>query len=172
MSKGEWGFSVLELIVVTAIVSAIALAAGMTVYQISESSGQSQRKMVVINQVQNAGFWVGRDAQMADNVTTDNLTSPNFLVLDWTTDNTSDSHRIVYTLEDVSGSQRKKLMRYHYVNTSLTNTTFIAKNIESDPQKTSCESVNGTLLFNVTSAAGEGAETRSEAREYRIVPRI
>ncbi len=34
--------------------------------------------MTVVRQVQNAGYWLSRDAQMAQSVNADNLTSPDF----------------------------------------------------------------------------------------------
>ncbi len=106
MREDEHGLSTIELIVSLLIMSMIGLGAMMTIFQVIRITAQSDSRMTARQQVQNTGFWISRDAQMADNVTTDNLSGTNFLVLSWTevddSDNATD-HSVTYFLEELSG---------------------------------------------------------------------
>ena len=56
MRQGERGFTLLELSVVIAISSIIALGAGMTAVQVIRGSAQSNALMTVTNQVNNVNY--------------------------------------------------------------------------------------------------------------------
>ena len=54
----EGGFSTIEIIVAILIMSAIALGASMTIFQVIGVTAQSDSRMTTLRQVQNAGFWI------------------------------------------------------------------------------------------------------------------
>ena len=170
MKQGEKGFSLIELIVVTAVIALIAGAATMTVFQVVKSTEGSNDRMTAGNQVQNAGYWINRDAQMAESVTTDNLTPPDFLILKWTDwgyDEDSIYHSVVYSLENVSGSIGK-LKRTHQDSVGTDEQLLVAEYIyynPNDPDNTTKASYeSGVLTMQLVAVFGDAEETR----EYRI----
>ena len=173
MSRSEQGFSIIEVIVVLAIASIIALGAIMTIFQVINGTGRSNERVTVARQVQNAGYWISRDAQMAENVTTENLTGTNFLVLDWIelddSDNTT-THSVTYFFEGLSGGVGQ-LKRNHWSSAGADTDTLIADYISydpNDPVNTSNASYQvPELAVKIMSLFGNASETR----EYRISTR-
>ena len=170
MKHKEGGFITIEILVAIVIMSAIALGATMTIFQVIGVTAQSNSQMTALRQVQNAGFWISRDAQMADNVTTDNLSENDFLVLGWTevddSDNTTD-HTVTYFFEELSGGIGK-LKRNHSSSAGLNNDTLVAQYISYDPDdpvNTSNVSYASPVLIAKLVAV---FTDKSESREYRV----
>ncbi len=142
----------------------------MTVFQVINSAELNKSHMTVVSQVQNAGFWVSRDAQMAENITADNLSPPDFLILDWTEWDENDNatyHSVTYFFEELSGGIGK-LKRNHWSSAGLNTESLVAEYIyydSGDPTNTSKVSyLNPTLTLQLTTLYGDTSETR----EYRI----
>jgi len=168
--KTEHGFNTIEIIVALLIMSAIALGAGMTIFQVAEVTDQTDAHMTAARQVQSAGYWISRDAQMADDVTTDNLSGTDFLVLGWTEvdeiDNTT-NHTVTYFFEDLSGGIGK-LKRNHSNTDGLNRNTLVAQYIYfdlSDPEVSSNVSYASPVLTVKLAAL---FEDRNETREYQV----
>ena len=150
--------------------SVISLGATMTIFQVIRVTAQSESHMTALQQVQNAGFWISRDAQMADNVTTDNLSGTNFLVLNWTevddSDNTTD-HSATYYFEELSGGIGT-LKRNHSSSAGLNKETLVAKHISydpADPVNTSNVSyASPSLTLKLVAIFADVSETR----EYQV----
>ncbi len=107
MKLGEKGFTYIELIVALAILALIGSATATATFQVLRVTERNNDHMTVVRQVQNAGYWLSRDAQMAQSVTADNLTSPDFLVLNWTEWDYVDEpiyHSVTYFFEDLTDS--------------------------------------------------------------------
>lgn len=170
MKPGEKGYTLIELLVAITIMALASVAAGAGIFQIFRNIERNNDHMTAVLQVENAGYRISRDAQMAENVTT-GLTLPEFLALGWTEQNSGDEYQVVYTLETVPGSELKKLHRNQSINGGATITTLVAQYIDLDPMKTKCEFTNSLLTFTVTATVGEGSLTESETRTYKIVPR-
>ena len=170
MREDEHGLSTIELIVALLIMSVIALGATMTIFQVIRVTAQSDSHMTALQQVQNAGFWISRDAQMADNVTTDNLSGTNFLVLSWTevddSDNTTE-HSATYFFEDLTGGIGR-LKRNHSSSAGLNNETLVAQYISYDPaDPVSTSNVSYTspsLTLKLVAIFADASETR----EYQV----
>lgn len=169
MKRSERGFTLIEILIATAIVTLITGAATMSIFQVVRGAERSNEHITAICQVQNAGYWVSRDVQRAQQVTTDNLTLPDFVIVTWTDWDSNDNHQVVYTLEDMSGSTLKKLQRSESINGGAPNTTFVAQYI--DPERTNCEFVNGQLTFTVTATVSLGSLEKSETRVFEVLPR-
>ena len=171
MKPGEKGYTLLELLVAISIMAVASVAASAGIFQVYRNTECNSNHMAAILQVQNAGYWISRDAQMAESVTTVNLTAPNFLVLSWTEDESSDNYTVIYSFGNMSGSGLKKLLRSQSINGTASQTTFVAQYIDSSSNNTSCNLTSGILSLRITAAVGRGATMESETRTYRIVPR-
>jgi len=174
MKRSERGFTFIELLVVTAIVALIAGAASMATFQVFNVSKRSDNHMTVIRQAQNAGYWISRDALMAEEVVTDNLTLPDFLILRWTEwdkDKKKPSiyHSVTYSFQDLSDGIGK-LIRTHEINGEANVQTLVAEYIyytPDDPENTTdTEATYNSPLLTVQIAAS--LEEANETREYRV----
>lgn len=171
MKLGEKGFTYIELIVAITIIVLIGGAAAIATFQVLKGTARNNNYMTAVRQVQNAGYWISRDTLMAQSVTTDNLTLPDFLLLSWTDESSGDVYQVVYTLENMSEGGLQKLLRSQSINGVASSTTFVAQYIAPESAKTKCEFTNGTLTLTVTATVGDGSPARSETRTYQVVPR-
>ncbi|MFC1916009.1 type II secretion system protein J [Chloroflexota bacterium] len=171
MKLGEKGFFYVELVVALAITALVGSAVTAAIFQVFKGTEKSNNHMTAVRQVQNAGYWIGHDTRMAQSLTAENLTPPYFLVLNWTEVATSDEYQVFYTLENMSGSQLKKLHRNQSINGGGSTTTLVAQHIDPNLEKTKCEFTNGKLTLTITATVGEGAPRESECRTYKLVPR-
>lgn len=95
--KNETGFTLVEMIVVTALLATIVAAAGGAINVMLKSTQVSNDQGIALRQVQNAGYWITRDALMAQNVATD---EPGiFLSLSWV-DWDGNVYDVSYVLND------------------------------------------------------------------------
>ncbi|MBL7208561.1 MAG: type II secretion system protein [Dehalococcoidia bacterium] len=63
------GFTLVELLVAVAILGAIGGALSTAITYIIRGSDRTKDQAVILQQVQNAGYWISRDVQMAVDVT-------------------------------------------------------------------------------------------------------
>jgi len=153
------GFTMIELLVIIALTGIIGTAATMSIHQILTGTALSNNQNTAINQVRNAGHWISRDAQMANNVT-DSPEDGNFLKLTWTSWS-GGNHIVAYSLLE-SSSGLKELWRDYDGQRTL-----IAQYI--DPYNTNCTWHEVTSILTVTMTATVGDKT--ETRTFKIRPR-
>ena len=159
----------IEVVLAIALTGIITGGITMTIFQVFDGNTRSSNHMIAVRQVQNAGYWVSHDTQMAQNVNTTGATGFP-LTLTWT-DRNGDEHQVVYTVVD------NTLQREHYINYDpVTNpdpdvTTIVAEFIDPNPAKTNCQFTAGELVFKVTATVATGSQESSETRVYRIIPR-
>ena len=189
MKLSERGFTLVELLVVIAIMSLITLGATMTTFQVINVTRRSNDHVAAVRQVQNAGYWISRDAQMAENVvggddpeTEEEL---EFLTLNWTEwnyDETEDSeyHEVTYSFQDPPDGIGKLLWREHSISMkdddeweeTESTTNLVAQYIDYDPDKTYAiydapdepPEQAPVLTVQITASLGEASETK----EYRV----
>jgi prepilin-type N-terminal cleavage/methylation domain-containing protein len=172
MKKGEKGFTIIEVLVATAIMALIAGAATQTTFQVYDDTRRNGDHVTAVRQVQNAGYWIGRDARMAEIVYTENLTTPAFMVINWTEWDVEDTvyHSVTYSIEDLSGNIGK-IKRRHQDSGGTDEETLISQYIYydgSDPDNTTSASFSSPVLtVRVTARCGDYQETR----EYLIYRR-
>jgi len=173
MKHGEKGYTLIELAIAITIMVLVTGAAGAAIFQILRNIERNNDHITAVRQVQNAGYWISRDAQMAETATTD-LMLPDFLILSWTEwDDAGDpiSHSATYSFEELTDGIGK-LKRSHLSSAGANEQTLIAEyiyydsNDVDDTSKASYESpvltVQLTALFEKT----------LETREYRIKHRV
>lgn len=165
INKNQKGATLVELLIVIAISGIISSAASMTIFQVFNGSARSSNHMTAIKQVQNAGYWVSHDAQMAQSTNATGATGFP-LTLTWT-DWSGNEHQAVYSLVNMSGGL-KRLERTYSIGGTSQGTISVAQHI--DPV-TSCNVTDDVLIFTVTATVGGGSQQGSETKVYRIIPR-
>lgn len=166
IKKSEKGFSLIELIIVVGLSAMIALMAATFIFHALRTTQQNNEHLTRLANVENAGYWISRDASMADSVSA-NLTPPSLLFLTWTdwgyeTDNVY--HSITYSIENISGGVGQ-LKRRHQDSNGTDQQTLIANYI--DPTTTNVTYHTPTLTLRVA-ARSSGT---SEVMVYEVYPR-
>ena len=164
MKQREKGFSLLEVLIGLAIVAIIVVPITMTTTMIVRSSRQAAAQNAVLPQVQNAGYWISRDVQIASGIDLGDPNGNGFpLSLDIPTDdNPAHDYGIEYSFEG------NKLMRRVY--DSSETVTFIADWIDIDNTVFSLvdDATPGHYRLTVRAAKGEAVVTRSYEIKQRI----
>ncbi len=68
LNKSQKGITMLELLMAFAVTGIITGGITATLYQMVIGSARTSNHMTAVKQVQNAGYWVSRDAQAAQGV--------------------------------------------------------------------------------------------------------
>jgi len=168
MRKVERGFTVIEVVVTCAIAAVLGSVGTMSVFQTVRSVAASDAHLFTVRQLQDAGDWIGRDVQTAENVVSDNLESPNFLVLTWTEQDFEGGdpvyHGATYFLEGLTGGIGV-LKRNHWSSDGADDDLLVARSIyydPDDPGNTSCASYqDSTLTVTLRAIFGDSTETRT-----------
>jgi prepilin-type N-terminal cleavage/methylation domain-containing protein len=164
------GFTLIEMVLALAILGSIGGVMAMTISQTIFGSRRSNDQATVLSQVQTAGYWMARDAQMSQYdllVADDDPDSPEVAHFEWSDWAASELLlcEIDYTLVD------NKLIRTLYEDGIVVNEITVARNID----QVSCTyyiNVSGyhdekKLTISITASSGEASLTR----EYKARPR-
>lgn len=165
VNKSQKGITLLELLVAFAVSGIITGGITMTLYQVVTGTVRTSNHMAAVKQVENAGYWVSRDAQLIQGEPVivkdgDQLVSVTFTWTDWNdTVNT-----VTYTLDGTElwrddGAQQMAVAQFIDTDPEKTNFDFV---------DTNGDTIKDTAIFKVTAAVGGGLP---QTREYRIVPR-
>jgi prepilin-type N-terminal cleavage/methylation domain-containing protein len=159
--KNQKGFTLVELIIVVALIGMISAAATTAIHQVLTGTALSNDLNTAVNQIHNAGHWISQDVQMAKPgsdtiVDSSQLDDPDFLQLTIWEDATGDTtHTVMYTLQD------GKLLR---------DGQLIAEYIQPKQEGvTWCDWDEATLLLTATITAQVGEEI--ETRTFEVKPR-
>ena len=146
-------------------------AAGTAIFQILRNIERNGDHINAVNQVQSAGHWISRDAQMALGVTSNlTLPVPVLLSLTWTENAQAATpiyHSANYTIENLSGDIGV-LKRKHTSTAGANEQMIVAQYIyynPSDSDNTTMTSYqNPVVTVKLVARSGRIQETR----EYRI----
>ena len=171
MKPGEKGYTYIELLIAITIMALASVAAGAAIFQVFKNTERNNDHITAVRQVQNAGYWISRDAQMALSVnTTANMTPPDFLGLNWTEWNDAGEpiyHSATYSFEDLTDGIGK-LKRTYWSSAGASGETMVAQYIYFDPadsdNTTKVDYISPVLTVQITSLFEESQETRV----YRI----
>ena len=174
MKSSDKGFTLIEVLISITIMALASGAAGAAIFQILRNTERNSDHMNAVRQVENAGYWISRDAEMSSSANaTGILTPPNFLVLNWTEWDASGnptSNTARYFFENLTNGIGT-LKRNHW-NTAGTNEyTLIAQEIyynPGDPANTSNASFQDSLL---TVKLTSRIEQAFESKEYKVIGR-
>lgn len=162
LKKNQGGFTLIEVIVAIVITSIVGVGVTMAISQVFNVNALSNNRITAVKQLENAIYWLNRDAQMAQ------IVQPNGdagfpLNLSWVEwDNTT--HQVSYTLED------SELHRNHSINGSEPIQNVVATHINSDVDMTNCQFVDGVFTFKVT-ASVSGFRSINETHIAQVIPR-
>ncbi len=172
--KGDQrGFTLVEMIVGVAIISAISGAAATSITQMNDTVINNRNQLSTISQVQNAGHWIQVDTKTAQKIEVDpgETGLPVKLTrIDWN----STMHEITYE------AVNNQLLRHYAVNGVATSTIVIARSIIANPQSTNCQFVDtdpipdgigDELVFTVTTTKGVNSYEQTETRVFKFESR-
>ena len=157
-TKSE-GFTLIEILISMLLTGILATGIIMTIFQIYSQNDRSTRNMVLVQNVESAGYWVNRDTLMAQEVSPSGFP----LILDWQ-DWDGNDHQVVYNLVD------NTMQRVEKINTLNVNQTIVARNINTDSTLTDCTFTGGVLNFKITATIDSYSETRIYEIKLRPEP--
>ena len=159
------GFSLLEMLIVIGIVGTLGGVMSMTTVVMTKVSRQSNEQAAILSQVQNAGYWISRDVNMAHTITIDEVeASPEFITL--TLPVTADTDKtVVYELQDMEGGMKKLIRSDQYTGAQALIAEYIYYDPSGDPDDSTdvISYASPTLAFRITAVQGE--EMASERYE-------
>ena len=165
--RKQRGFTLIELLIAVAITALVTGAIATTIYQVITGNAQSSNHITAVRQVQNAGYWITRDGQQAqeiiagDDPATVGVTE--FLVISWNDWTAATSNRVAYTIDG------NDLIRSISVNGGAATVSIVARFV--DTGNTSVTLNGNVLALTVTATVSDFPRVVSETREYQIVPR-
>lgn len=164
--KNQKGITLLELLMAFAVSGLISGGITMTFYQVVTGGARTSNHMTLVKQVQNAGYWVTRDAQLVQDepVIVKNGSQLDYFTLTWTDWNDT-VNTVTYTLNGTElwrddGVQQIPVAQF--IDPAGTDVEF---------NDTNGDDIDDTLIFKVTATIGSGLQQQSETRVYKVVPR-
>jgi prepilin-type N-terminal cleavage/methylation domain-containing protein len=181
IKKGQSGFSLIELLAAIAISGIIVVGLVMTIFQLYNGHAQASGEINVIRQVQQAGYYISRDTQMAKYVSVDDdpgTAEVEVATLTWywyfydinsPAERDGEGNMVIYTLED------GELYRNYYFAVAtdppydyvLQSSTFIAKYIQEINTSYDGDKLTMTVTASIENIAGLQEETRTYEAKTR-----
>lgn len=162
-AKDQAGFTLIEVLVALVITSLIGFGAAITASQVITQGSRNGDYTTASWQTMNAIYWIGRDAQMSQSITTGGAYGFP-LTLSWTEWDNSE-HEVTYTIED------NTLKRSYAVDGGEPIQSVVARYINATSENTSCQFSSGVLTIKIKATIGEGETAVSVTKLREITPR-
>jgi type II secretory pathway pseudopilin PulG len=160
--RDQSGLTVIELLVVVAVAGMIGTGVAAGITHMYGVTSRNSDHAAALTQVRNAGYWIRRDARMAQTVQVDAGASGFPLTLSWVAWDGS-RHDVTYAIE------QGQLQRRHSIDGGAPSTLLAAEFVDADPAATNCQFAGGILTVKITVAPG-GSSVR-ETEEFTVKPR-
>ena len=160
--KNQRGFTLIEVLIAIAVTALIIGGITMAIFQTFTVSARNTSHMTAVRQVQNAGYWISQDAQMAQEVAPAADPDPDGfpLTLTWTEWVDETVNVVTYS---IVGSE---LQRTHSEDGEMIVARFI------DLAETKCElTAAGVLTVTITATVSDFTGETTETRVYEVDPR-
>lgn len=130
INKSQSGFTLVEMLVVVAILGFVGVAANTAVSQTVKWSTRGPEYMTAIKQVENAFHWINRDVRQAQTIEPgkDSGFPLSLAWVDW--DGTA--YQVIYTVEN------GELKRSHSVNGTASSELVVARYVNPETVMTNC----------------------------------
>jgi len=158
--KGQRGFTLLEILIAITISGVLCAGITATIVQIFNENARATRNMQVVQNLENAGYWINRDMLMVQSV----AAPTGFpLVVKWqdcefeeSNNYQGNTYLVSYSLAD------GKLQRSLKINSGTPIQTVVANYIDDDVTKTfyQYDETSRTMTFTVTANVNSTSETR------------
>lgn len=162
MRHGEKGFTLLEVLVTMAIIGIIMPMLTMSVITMMKLHVQANEQNIVLQQVQNTGYWISRDVQMAGSIT---LNAPNGFPISLEIPVDTDANND-YSVDYLFDGNKLKRQVYNSSHV-LVSESLIAEYIDA-ADTTFINLAPSTYFLTVKSSKGENSTERS----YRVSQRL
>jgi prepilin-type N-terminal cleavage/methylation domain-containing protein len=165
--REQKGFTLIELLMVVSLTGIIGGVAAMTTTTMMKLVPQSNDHVVAQHQVQNAGFWITRDVQMAQTIDSDPVGGE---LIQMTLNVVGSPDVIVtYELEDMD-SGMKRLVRRTDQGTEMLVAEYIYYDPDGDPDNTTniVDYQSSILTFRITAKSGNV----SVIKKYEATQRV
>ena len=166
--KNQRGFTLIEVLIAIAVTALIIGGITMAIFQTFTVSARTSSHMTAVRQVQNAGHWISQDAQMAQEVdTNDDLGTPlelELVTLTWTEWVDGTVNTVIYSI-----TADDELKRSHSEDGGPPTAMIVARFI--DLAETKSELSDDTLILTITATVSDFTGETSETGVYEITPR-
>lgn len=162
LNRNQEGFTLIEILVATVITGLIGAGITMAAVQVMNVNALSNNHVIATKQVENAAFWINRDARMSQIIQPSGGSGfpLNLSWVEW--DNTTDN--VSYTINN------GELKRSSSTNGMQATRIVVAQHIDCNVNNTNCKYANGVFTFQVTASLG-GFRPASETRMAQVIPR-
>ena len=168
INREQRGFTLVEILVALAITGLIVGGIAVAIIQVFSVNASASNRMTAVRQVQSAGYYISRDAEMAQDVNTDDnpgtIDVIELVSLRWT-----DWNGVQYQSDYTINVDDRELKR-SYTAGGQTTENIIARYIDPDTGNTNCQMDEDRLVLTIT-ASIEGFKPASETRVYEVIPR-
>lgn len=170
--KPRNGFTLVELLTAMSVTVLIAAAAALTLKQVYGGTSKNNSHIIAAQQVENAGFWISRDAQRAEIINTTNLTGSNLVTMNWTEWDANGNpayYAVNYTFYNLTGNvgQLKRI----WTSNNTSQQTLVGIHLYYNPADDSNTSKATFLNPVLTLRLNAMVDQAGEIRQYTITRR-
>ena len=170
MKLGQKAFTLVELVIALAITVLVSGASTVALSQVYGGTDRNNNQLTAVRQIESAAFWISRDVQRAQVVSTENLTPSDLLSLSWTEwdDDGNPTHYTVrYSFDNITDNIGR-LKRNYWSSAGANLQTLVGLNLYYNPGDSDNTSKAiyqpPVLTVRLTAVLDKAQETR----EYRI----